>query len=197
MKIYNDDQLSKPAPPTARLARNHQPHAVPEQALHPAVQQFALGLDGQRPDASTVATAQKLVQAARAQTVAREFSVDPDGALFLDLRLDHGILVFAELAANGSFHIRAYDDRTVALPFVPLTLSTANDGTITIATVGPGMAAITVPTTATEAPLLSALPEPNPSGTPEPMAATSRGTGAGRQPRAAAVPAQPDRDRVN
>lgn len=83
-------------------------------APHPAVHEFAQGLDGVQPAAEVVDMATEIVQVALDRLVEPEFSVDVDGALFFDLRLTNGLLLFAELAVDGSLDVRVYDDRAAS-----------------------------------------------------------------------------------
>ena len=85
--------------------------ANPDAAPHPAVSEFALGVEGaQQPSPAVTAVAARIVQAAMARTVDPEFSVDVDGALSFDLRLDNGLLILAELAIDGTLDATLFDD---------------------------------------------------------------------------------------
>ena len=79
--------------------------------LHPAVIEFARGVDGVSPVADVIETAQHITEAALAGTVEPEISVDEDGALSLDLRLSNGLRMLAELPIDGSLDVGIYDDR--------------------------------------------------------------------------------------
>ena len=79
--------------------------------LHPAVIEFARGTDNATPSAEVIETAQRITEAALADTVEPEISVDEDGALSLDLRLSSGLRMLAELPIDGSLDVGIYDDR--------------------------------------------------------------------------------------
>ena len=84
----------------------------PAPSPHPAVVEFAAGVEGCLPPAPEVAAlGAELVQAASAKLGAvrpPEFSVDVDGALAFDLRLNDGRLVFAELSVAGTLAFSVY-----------------------------------------------------------------------------------------
>ena len=92
-----------------------QPHAATPAAppRHPAVAEFAAGVDGYpRPERRVIETGAELVRAAAERLGAvrpPEFSVDGDGALAFDLRLNDGRLVFAELSVGGTLAFSVYD----------------------------------------------------------------------------------------
>ena len=73
--------------------------------LHPAVIEFARGTDNATPSAEVIETAQHITEAALADTVEPEISVDEDGALSLDLRLSSGLRMLAELPIDGSLDV--------------------------------------------------------------------------------------------
>lgn len=78
---------------------------------HPAVAEFAAGVEGCPPPPGVVEMGAKLVRAAAARLGAvrpPEFSVDGDGALAFDLRLNDGRLVFAELSVGGTLAFSVY-----------------------------------------------------------------------------------------
>ena len=83
-----------------------------ETDAHPAIQEFALGLDGLLPGRSVVEMAGRIVQAALDLTVDPEITVDIDGALSFDLRLADGWLLLAELTLDGTLDASVYDDRS-------------------------------------------------------------------------------------
>ncbi len=80
-------------------------------SAHPAVVEFARGVDGVSPVADVMETAIRITKAALAGTVEPEISVDEDGALSLDLRLSSGLRMLAELPIDGSLDVGIYDDR--------------------------------------------------------------------------------------
>ena len=80
-------------------------------SLHPAVSEFAQGIDGVQPSDAVVAMATRIVQAALDRTTEPEFSVDDDGALSVDLRLSNGLRLLAELPIDGTLDVGVYDDR--------------------------------------------------------------------------------------
>ena len=80
---------------------------------HPAVvQQFASGFRGEQPLPSVIEAAVQIVTTGSAETYAPEFTVDVDGALSIDLRLDNGLRMLAELTIDGSLDAGFYDDRS-------------------------------------------------------------------------------------
>ena len=87
-----------------------QPTGRPDATLHPAVQEFAAGVDGVRPGDAVVAMATGIVQAVLERTADAEISVDVDGALSFVLRLTDGRLVLAELNPDGAIDASKYDD---------------------------------------------------------------------------------------
>ena len=88
-----------------------QPASNPKVALHPAVQEFAAGVDGVQPSAAVVEMAARIAQAAIQQTADPEISVDDDGALSIDLCLSNGMRLLAELPIDGSLDVGVYNDR--------------------------------------------------------------------------------------
>ena len=78
---------------------------------HPAIRDFALGVDGSKPAEGVVTIAVRIVAAAIKRTVDPELSVDEDGALSLDLRLSNGLRMLAELPIDGTLDVGIYDDR--------------------------------------------------------------------------------------
>ena len=79
---------------------------------HPAIAEFAAGVAGYPPPApGVVELGAELVRAAAERLGAvrpPEFSVDGDGALAFDLRLNDGRLVFAELSIGGTLAFSVY-----------------------------------------------------------------------------------------
>ena len=70
----------------------------PEQLVRDsAILTFSRGIEGVRPDPSTVDIATRVSAAAHEKTIEPEITVDVDGALSFDLRLASGLLVLAEL----------------------------------------------------------------------------------------------------
>ena len=69
-----------------------------------------MGLDGERPDNHVVDLADRLVQKTQAQTEEPEITIDVDGALSFDLRLTSGLLMFAELAIDGTLDVTVLND---------------------------------------------------------------------------------------
>ena len=58
-----------------------------------------------------VSLAGRLSEAVINNTIEPEITVDVDGALAFDLRLRNGLLMFAELQADGSLSVTILDDR--------------------------------------------------------------------------------------
>ena len=67
-------------------------------AVKTALDEFAAGLDGKRPEPLVVEMAARIANAALDKTREPEISVDVDGALSFDLELPDGRLLLAELA---------------------------------------------------------------------------------------------------
>ena len=82
-----------------------------EAPVHPAVQEFAEGVEGAIPEPTVVRTANTIARAAIEKTVEPEISVDIDGALSFDLRLANGLLLMAELDCQGGLDASIYDDK--------------------------------------------------------------------------------------
>lgn len=84
-------------------------------AIQCALDEFAAGLDGKRPEPGVVEMAARIANAALAKTREPEISVDVDGALSFDLRLANEYLMLAELEIDGSIDASVYDlqDRLV------------------------------------------------------------------------------------
>ena len=84
-------------------------------AIKAALDEFAAGLDGKRPEPWVVEMAARIANAALAKTREPEISVDVDGALSFDLRLANEYLLLAELEIDGSIDASVYDlqDRLV------------------------------------------------------------------------------------
>ena len=74
-----------------------------------ALDEFAAGVDGKRPEPWVVEIASRIAGAALAKTREPEISVDVDGALSFDLRLANEYLLLAELEIDGSIDASVYD----------------------------------------------------------------------------------------
>ena len=74
-----------------------------------AVVEFSNGLDGKRPASHVLFMAALMAAEAKKKTIQPEVSVDIDGALSLDLRLESGALILAELDADGCLDASVYD----------------------------------------------------------------------------------------
>ena len=75
-----------------------------------ALGEFACGSSAHPPDQHVLSVARRLSEAVIASTIEPEITVDVDGALAFDLRLKSGLLMFAELQADGSLSITVFDD---------------------------------------------------------------------------------------
>ena len=84
-----------------------------EIAGHPVVQKFAAGVDGfAAPTPAVVEQAERAVRAAINHTANTHITVDEDdGSLDFHLRLADGLLVMANLFADGAVDASVYDDR--------------------------------------------------------------------------------------
>ena len=78
-------------------------------AVKTALDEFAAGLDGKRPEPLVVEMAARIANAALDKTREPEISVDVDGALSFDLELPGGRLLLAELEIDGSIDASLYD----------------------------------------------------------------------------------------
>ena len=76
----------------------------------PVIDEFARGSLGQLPSREVVDVARRLVAEATRKTEQPEITVDVDGALSFDLRLNNGRLMFAELAPDGTLSLSVFDD---------------------------------------------------------------------------------------
>lgn len=88
----------------------YDPPVPPKRHEFPVVEEFADGLDNARPSPEIVGAASRITEAAHAKTVQPEISVDIDGALSFDLRLANGLLLIAELDADGTLEALLIDD---------------------------------------------------------------------------------------
>ena len=84
----------------------------PSPSLPPVVEaelaEFSAGVDGMRPTEQAVCIARVLSDAAVRHIKHPEITVDIDGELSFDLRLDDGRLVFAELGLDGKLDMGVY-----------------------------------------------------------------------------------------
>ena len=80
-----------------------------EAAIKAALDEFAAGLDGKRPEPRVTEMAARIANAAVANTREPEISVDVDGALSFDLELPGGRLLLAELEIDGRIDASLYD----------------------------------------------------------------------------------------
>ena len=94
-----------------RRGRVFAAHPVKPDTRPTVVQQFASGFRGKQPLPSVIEAAVQIVTTGSAETDAPEFTVDVDGALSIDLRLDNGLRMLAELTIDGSLDAGFYDDR--------------------------------------------------------------------------------------
>ena len=75
------------------------------------IKEFAMGVNGKRPEAEVVDVAARVVQVAVAYTDGPDFAVDDeDGDLDIHLRLTNGLLVMANLFPDGTIDASVYDD---------------------------------------------------------------------------------------
>ena len=88
-------------------------------AIKTALDEFAAGLDGKRPDPGVVEMAARIAKAALAKTREPEISVDVDGALSFDLELSGGRLLLAELEIDGSIDAGVYDPPLEPVKLMP------------------------------------------------------------------------------
>ena len=89
----------------------HEPTVPPKRREFPIVKEFSDGLDNARPSSEVIGMASRITEAARAKTIQPEISVDIDGALSFDLRLASGLLLIAELDADGTLEALLIDDK--------------------------------------------------------------------------------------
>ena len=76
----------------------------------PIVEEFAAGLEGVVPSRDVVAMAGRLARAVLDYTgETAALVVDVDGALSIDLRLNNGLLLLAELSVAGNLDAGVYD----------------------------------------------------------------------------------------
>ena len=93
----------QPDPPESRTAIIMPwPPSISQSAETAAIEEFARGLEGRVPSRTVVDMARRLVAAAISMTDEPEITVDVDGALAFDLRLNSGRLMFAELSIEGT-----------------------------------------------------------------------------------------------
>ena len=88
-------------------------------AIQCALDEFAAGLDGKRPEPRVVEMAARIANAALAKTREAEISVDVDGALSFDLELPGGGLLLAELGIDGSIDAGVYGPRMEPVKLMP------------------------------------------------------------------------------
>ena len=100
-----------------RNARVQTAIELPED-IESALREFANGIDGVLPNDDALAAARRLAEAAAA-TVSPEITVDVDGALSFDLRLQDGSLLLAEFSAAGALDASVYDSENNPLRRIP------------------------------------------------------------------------------
>lgn len=87
-------------------------HLVPSPSLSSVAEaqlaEFSAGRDGVRPTERAVRIATVLCEAAERHVAKPEITVDIDGELSFDLRLNDGRLVFAELGLDGRLDVGVY-----------------------------------------------------------------------------------------
>ena len=97
---------------TAIKTTSHEETASPPPSLPPAVEkelvEFSAGLDGMCPTEEAIQAARMLSKAALRHVADPDITVDIDGELSFDLRLDDGRLIFAELGLNGRLDVGVY-----------------------------------------------------------------------------------------
>ena len=79
-------------------------------AWPPVVKEFAIGIDGVRPEFEVVKRAAYLVFRATSLLTDPDFTVDSDGALAFDLQLPSGHSMLAELYPEGRLGFGVYDE---------------------------------------------------------------------------------------
>lgn len=88
-------------------------------AIKAALDEFAMGLEGKRPEPWVVEMAARIANAALAKTREPEISVDVDGALSFDLGLPGGRLLLAEMEIDGSINAGVYDPPLEPVELMP------------------------------------------------------------------------------
>ena len=88
-------------------------------AVAAALEEFAAGPDGKRPEERVVEMATRIANAALLKTREPEISVDVDGALSFDLELPGGRLLLAELEIDGSINAGVYDPPMEPVELMP------------------------------------------------------------------------------
>ena len=91
----------------AEAAREEKPSRSMEDV---ALDEFSCGSIADPPTQHVISLALRLCAAAISSTIEPEITVDVDGALAFDLRLKSGLLMFAELQADGSLSLTVFDD---------------------------------------------------------------------------------------
>lgn len=102
---------------SSRNARVQTVVGLPED-IESALREFGGGVEGVLPDGNALASARRLAEAAAA-TVSPEITVDVDGALSFDLRLQDGSLLLAEFSATGELDASVYDSGNNLLRRIP------------------------------------------------------------------------------
>ena len=81
-------------------------------AIQCALDEFADGLDGKRPEAWVVEMAARIANAALARTVKHDISFDDEEcAVSFDLELSNGHVILAELWIDGSIDASVSDEK--------------------------------------------------------------------------------------
>lgn len=88
-----------------------EPTLIQEFALHPVVQEFSRGVDGETPNGNVVKLADRIVRAALIYTTGAHITFDDEeGYLDFHLRLSDGLLVMANVFPDGGIDASVYDD---------------------------------------------------------------------------------------
>ena len=96
-----------------------------ETDIKAALDEFAAGLDGKRPEPGVVETAARIVSEASAKAVKHDISFDDEEcALSFDLELCNGHLILAELWSDGCIDASVYDSEKRNIKRMPKATET-------------------------------------------------------------------------
>ena len=96
--------------PGVRRAGISSPDVIRQSLEAAPLYEFSCGSNGRPPSRDVGGLARRLSTKAVSSTNEPEITVDVDGALSFDLRLDSGLLMFAELQVDGSLSLTTLDD---------------------------------------------------------------------------------------
>lgn len=76
--------------------------------LHPVATSFEQGIDGKKPQSTTVQMVDRIARTVEEETLSHVQSIDEDGAFSFDAQLKSGLFIMCEVSASGQIDAGLY-----------------------------------------------------------------------------------------